>query len=108
MFNLDFLEKDLGKFLHYILCMNFQKKCFSCYIILTDKILLPDCLYFLSNMCIAVACFPDCGVINFEVNLIFLIKRFFYMTKKTRFAKNFLRPENAASRKRFSKQNFQF
>ena len=29
-------------------------------------------------------CFPGCDFINFEINLIFLIKWFFYMTKKSR------------------------
>ena len=35
-------------------------------------------------MCIAIVCFSGCDVINFEINLIFLIKPFFYMTKKSR------------------------
>ena len=68
--------------------MIFLEECFSCYIILTDQISLSDCLYFLGNildnMCIAVVCFPGCEVINFEINLIFLIKPFFYMAKKPR------------------------
>ena len=29
------------------------------------------------NMCIAIVCEPGCEVMNFEVNLIFLIKPFF-------------------------------
>ena len=41
----NFLERGLG-LLHHILCIIFQEKCFSCYILLTDKILLSDCLYF--------------------------------------------------------------
>ena len=36
------------------------------------------------NVCIAVVYFPSCNVINFEINLIFLIKPFFYMTKNSR------------------------
>ena len=38
----------------------------------------------LGNMCIVIVCKPSCGVINFDINLIFLIKpnfNFFYMTK---------------------------
>ena len=35
-------------------------------------------------MCIAIVCFQGCDVINFEINLIFQIKSFFYMTKKLR------------------------
>ena len=31
-----------------------------------------------------IVCFPDCDVINFENNLSFLIKPFFYITKKVR------------------------
>ena len=46
MFNFDFLEGS-GKFLHYILCMTFQEKCFSSYILLADHFSLPNCLYFL-------------------------------------------------------------
>ena len=48
---------------------------------------LSVCIYFLrnmGNMCITIVCFPVCDVINFEINLIFLIKLFFYMTKKLR------------------------
>ena len=44
-----------------------------------------DCaLKILENMCVATICFPGCDVINFEINLISLIKQFFYMTKKSR------------------------
>ena len=34
------------QFLHHILCLIFQEKCFSCYILPTDQILLSACLYF--------------------------------------------------------------
>ena len=34
-------------------------------------------------MCIAIVCVPGCDVRNFEINLIFLIKPFLYMTKKS-------------------------
>ena len=34
-------------------------------------------------MCITIVCFPGCDIINFGINPIFLIKRFFYMTKKS-------------------------
>ena len=30
-----------------------------------------------------IVCFPVCGVINFEIDFIFLIKPFFYLTKKS-------------------------
>ena len=31
-------------------------------------------------MCIVIICYPVCGVINFEINISFLIKPFSYMT----------------------------
>ena len=55
-----------------------------------DQISLSDCLYFLRywTICVLFICvvvyFPGCDVINLEINLIFLIKPFFYMTKKSR------------------------
>ena len=47
MLNFEFFKNGLGivsppHFVH-----DFQEKCFSSYILLTDKISLPDCLYFL-------------------------------------------------------------
>ena len=30
-------------------------------------------------ICIAIVCFPGCGVVNFEINYIFLIQPFFYI-----------------------------
>ena len=35
-------------------------------------------------MCITIASKPGCDVINFEIDLTFLVKAFFYMTKKSR------------------------
>ena len=35
------------QFLQHILCMIFQQKCSSCYVLLTDRISLPGYLYFL-------------------------------------------------------------
>ena len=67
--------------------MIFQEKCFSCYIVLTDQfltVLLPLLLEMLGSICITIVCEPGCDVINFEINLAFLIKLFFYMTKKLR------------------------
>ena len=34
--------------------------------------------------CFRGLCFPGCDIINFEINLIFLIKLFFYLTKMSR------------------------
>ena len=67
--------------------MIFQKNCVSCYIPLTDQILLSDLsllLEILGNTTIKIVYFLACDVINFEINLIFLIKRFFYTAKKSR------------------------
>ena len=41
-------------------------------------------ILFLRNMCIAIACFIGCDVINFEIKLIFLIQPFLHVTKKPR------------------------
>ena len=38
---------------------------------------LPLLSKILGNMCIAIVCYPGCEIINFEINLIFLIKLFF-------------------------------
>ena len=40
-----FLKKVWDKFLHHILRMIFEEKCFSCYILLPGQISLTDCLY---------------------------------------------------------------
>ena len=40
-------------------------------------------------------CFPGCDVINFGINLIFPIKPFFYMTKKSRQNFKYLENKNA-------------
>ena len=37
----------------------------------------------MANMFIATVCQRGCDVINFEVNLIFLMKSFFFMTNKS-------------------------
>ena len=58
----DFLENGLGtSFPHHVLCMNFQEKCFSHYILLTEQILLSDYLYVLIYWAICV-CFPGCEI----------------------------------------------
>ena len=45
---------------------------------------LPLLLEILGNMHTAIVCFPGFDVINFEINLTFLIKWLFYMTKNSR------------------------
>ena len=39
---------------------------------------LPLLLEILSNVCVAIVCFPGCRVINLKINLIFLINLFFW------------------------------
>ena len=44
----------------------------------------PLILDILVNAYIAIVCYPDCDVTNFEINLLFPIRSFFYMTIKSR------------------------
>ena len=89
----------ISTLLHHILWMVFQEKYFSCYILSTDKFhcliaitswYIEQCVY-----CIAIVCFPVCDAISFEINLIFLIKPFFYMTKKSRQKFKYLQNEKS-------------
>ena len=58
-------------------CLGLEKY-FSCYILLTDLFSMSDWLYFLRywTTSFAVVCCPVCDVINFEINLSFLIEPF--------------------------------
>ena len=94
--NFAFLEKNplLEKDLENILLTIFQEKYFSCSINWPNfNVWLPLLLEILGNMCIAMA--PGCDIINFEINLIFLIKLFFYMNKNSRKKLNILRTKIA-------------
>ena len=87
MLNFGFLEKDLGIVSPRHFVYNFIRKTFATlYSINSPNFIfwLPLLLEILCNMCITIVCFPGCGVINFENNLIFLIKTFFYICKKSR------------------------
>ena len=46
-------------------------------------------------MCVVIFCKPGCDVINFEINLIFLIKPFFLHAKKSRQKFNYLENEKS-------------
>ena len=91
--NFDFLEKRLRivsppHFVHY-----FSRKMFF-------MLYLTDCLYFLRywwycNMCIAFVCFSGCDVVNFEINLIFLVKLFSTSPKNQNKGLNLLRKKTA-------------
>ena len=56
---------------------------------------LPFFLEILSNMCIAIVCFPGFDVINFENNLIFLIKPLLHMTRKSRQKEKYLQNQKS-------------
>ena len=53
----------------------------------------PLLLEILGNLCITIVCSPGCDAIKFEINLIFLIKPFCYMTKKSRQKPKYLENE---------------
>ena len=42
----------------------------------------PLLLEILGNMCIAIVCYAGCDVMDFEINLIFLIESFFLHDQK--------------------------
>ena len=45
--------------------------------------LLPLLLEILGNMCIAIVSYPACDVMDFEINLNFLIEQFFLLDQKS-------------------------
>ena len=74
------------QFLQHILCMIFQQKCSSYYILLTDQISLSSCFYFLSLRYWAISVlqlFVNQVVTSWilELTLSFQSSRFFHMTK---------------------------
>ena len=74
-------------FLHHILCMIFSRKMLPMlYSINWTKFnaWLPLLLEISDIMYSAIVCFPGWDVTNFEINLIFLIRLFLYITKKSR------------------------
>ena len=62
--------------------MIFEEKYLSRYILSTDQILLPDCMYFLIYWAICALELFVSGVLNFGINLNLLIKPFFCITEK--------------------------
>ena len=79
-------KRDLELDLPPLFCMIFEGKYFSWCVHLTDQISLSYYLYFV-RYCIAIVCQPCYDIINFEINLIFLIKPGF-LTKKIPFYSN--------------------
>ena len=87
MLNFNVLEKNLGIVsLSHSVYDFWEKMVLVFYSINWPSFLfwLPLLCGILGNMCIAISCFNGCDVINFEINLIFLMKSFFCMTKKRR------------------------
>ena len=83
MLNFDFLEKGLTvcspHFVH-----DFSRKMFLIFYSVNWPNLIAWLRLILQNMCIATIYFQECDVKNLEINHIFLIKPFFYLTKKWR------------------------
>ena len=87
MLNFDFLEKGLRIVSSRYFVYDFSRKMFLmlCSINRPNLIVwLLLLLEILGGVCTAIVCFPGCDVINFEINLILLIKPFFYLTQKSR------------------------
>ena len=90
MLKLDFIDKALRHFVynfpsHFV--YNYSKKMFLVLYLInwTNLILwLSVRLKIFGNMYIVIICFSVCDVINFEINIGFVIKPFYYMTKKFR------------------------
>ena len=71
------------QFLQLILCMIFQQKCSSCYILISDQISLPGCLYFLRYWVISVQQLFFIQVkTSWILKLTFLIESFFQHDQK--------------------------
>ena len=92
MYNYDFLEKGSGMVSpqHFV----YEKMFLMLFSIKWPNFInwLHLLLEILVNMCITIVCCPGCDAINIEINLIFFMKSFFYMTKKSR--QNFKYIEN--------------
>ena len=87
MLNFVFLEKSLGIVSPPHFMYDFLRKMFLMLYFINCPyfiVSLPLLLEILINMCIAIACEPCCNVIIFLINLVFLIKSFFFMTKKSK------------------------
>ena len=87
MLNFYFVEKGLGIVSPPHFMYGFSRKIFLMLHSINWPnfiVWLPLLLDILGNMCIVMVRFPVCDVINFKINLIFLIKSFFCMTEKSR------------------------
>ena len=87
MLNFNFSEKDLGLVSSPHFVHDFSRKTFLMFHSINWPsfiVWLPLLLEILGNMCITFVCYPGCDVIKYEINLIFLIKPFWYITKQSR------------------------
>ena len=85
MLNFDFLDEGLGIVSPAHFVYDFSTKMFlMLYSINWPNFIawLPLLLEILGNMCIAIVYYPGCDVMDFEVNLIFLIEQFFLHAQK--------------------------
>ena len=85
MLNFYFLDKGLGKVFVTNFVYDFSIKMFlMLYSINSPNLIawLPLLLEILSNICIAIVCYPGCDVMDFEISLIFLIEPFFLHDQK--------------------------
>ena len=85
MLSFDFLDKGLGIAFPAYFVYDFSTKMFlMLYSINWPNFIawLPLLLEILDNMCIAVVCYPGCDIMDFEINLIFLIEPFFLHDQK--------------------------
>ena len=79
MLNFNFPEKGLGLVSPPYFVYNISRIMFLMLYYInwpTFIVRIPLFLEILGNMCITIVCKPDCDVIQFEINLIFLIKPF--------------------------------
>ena len=96
--NFVFLEIDLGIVFPPHFVYDFSRKiCLMLYSINRPNFIvwLFLLLEILGNVCIATVCFPECDVINFEINFTFPINLFFYMIKTCRQKSKYLESEKS-------------
>ena len=98
MLNFNFSEKGLGLISPSNFVDDFSRKMFlMLHSINWPNFIdwLPLLLKILGNMCITIVYWPGCDVIKFETNLIFLIKQFYNITKKSRQKLKYLENEKS-------------
>ena len=109
MLNFHLLEKGLGIVSPPHFVFDFPRKTFLMIYFINWPNFIVWLLFLIEilvNMCMIIFCFPGCNVMSFEINLIFLIKPFLYMTKKWTKFLNILRKKRtlkwSKSKKHFS------